>query len=545
MNKEEKLIFEDFNAGQPLIDISGNNQGKYLASYLKGLGCKSVLIEPNYFDRDYLSEHAVYYSQSALGYPNSCKRYHFFSEIVSREALEAALTEDKASIAKMQGSYLGFCIVRPIDQNPFGRTVLVWYKDRTPDVPRIDEPSRLYTCNLAGLRLSVRGLAWQQQDQGVAACATVAIWSMLQSSAFDDFSSIPTTTEITESACDSVSVGRHAFPAHKGLRLEQVTGAIIKLGLRPQQFNSNLEGQPLGYDLGRVSGIERHRFSSLCGALIRSGYPVLLVGGLYNKQSNNASGKRLVFMGGHAMCAVGLRSAGSEGSSASILETDSNAPTLYINEDNIGPAVRFEVESVDVNDGGCLAALRPKEPSYIGSEESADLKYPDYFIPTAMIVAVHNHIRIDLDELLNIAESYASWTATIFECLKGFEKIKVRYSVRVLPLSSLFREELVNVISDKKILARVRMDLQERVPPMSKFVAVVRLGWKGDGEGINVLNDIVLDTSTLHGHGRVFANIVYENQYDEIVKDVFKRDHSAGDWKAKMKHMYGKKVIAY
>src|SRR5690606_22501303 len=97
-------------------------------------------------------------------------------------------------------SYLGFVVIRPLDVAPFGRTVLAWYENREAHSIRITPALRKYTCNVLGVRLNVDGIPWQQQDRGVSACATIALWSMFHSSAFDANHSVPTTVEITKNA---------------------------------------------------------------------------------------------------------------------------------------------------------------------------------------------------------------------------------------------------------------------------------------------------------------------------------------------------------
>ena len=64
-----------------------------------------------------------------------------------------------------------------------GRTVLKWFPDKSAETtPRVLSSSRKYFVHIAGVELHVEGLAWQQQDTGVAACATISLWSMLHSS---------------------------------------------------------------------------------------------------------------------------------------------------------------------------------------------------------------------------------------------------------------------------------------------------------------------------------------------------------------------------
>ena len=50
----------------------------YVERYVERLGCKSILVEHNYIDRDYMEDHSVFYSRSLHPYTNRCQRVHFF-----------------------------------------------------------------------------------------------------------------------------------------------------------------------------------------------------------------------------------------------------------------------------------------------------------------------------------------------------------------------------------------------------------------------------------------------------------------------------------
>jgi hypothetical protein len=165
------------DAANPLRHIGGR-QAEYLTRYLATLGAESVIEEPHYFDRDYLAEFAAFYSASARGYPNRCRRLHFFRGNIGRTDLQRMAESAAARDPELDQRYLGFVVLRPIVSAPFGRTVLGWYPDKKQDQPRITAPSRPYVSHLLGRDLSVTGLAWQQQDSAVGACATIALWSI-------------------------------------------------------------------------------------------------------------------------------------------------------------------------------------------------------------------------------------------------------------------------------------------------------------------------------------------------------------------------------
>src|SRR5437762_864388 len=55
-------------------------QLKYLGNYLSTLGCKTIVVEGHYIDRDYMDDVALFYSRNLRSYPNHCYRLNFFSE---------------------------------------------------------------------------------------------------------------------------------------------------------------------------------------------------------------------------------------------------------------------------------------------------------------------------------------------------------------------------------------------------------------------------------------------------------------------------------
>ena len=91
------LIFSEFELAKSILNK--DQQGEYLVNYLDGLKAQKVLIEPNYFDRDYLSEFSAFYSTSAYGYKNICQRFHFFNDTnINRELFEKATGGDQNAI---------------------------------------------------------------------------------------------------------------------------------------------------------------------------------------------------------------------------------------------------------------------------------------------------------------------------------------------------------------------------------------------------------------------------------------------------------------
>jgi len=493
----EQLHFFKFGAGDPLSKLGTSLQVSYLQRYFSELKAAVILEEPNYFDRDYLAEFSAFYSVSAAGYRNICRRLHFFADnSVNRDLVIDAASGKKEAVDVLNDSYLGFIVVRPIPAAPLGRTVVRWYPERQPTTPRITNPSRTYRVNIAGFQLTIVGLAWQEQDTGVGACATIALWTMLHSSAFDDHHAIPTTADITRAAHKGASMGARIFPS-AGLRHDQICEAIKEQNLSPVIFEGDIKNQN-----GVTIGFSRERFASTCTALIRSGYPVLLSGALLEDE-----------ISWHAVCAVGFRSCSpGEVKPGAVALQESEAEHIYIHDDNIGPSVRFKIAVGRVS-GSSVAVITPSAPP--ASDPSNALpdptaKYPP-FRPTTLTVAVHNDLRISPDRLHQTGLEIANYLSSVIVAIAkqaGAKAFGVTLSTRFTKLADYVNREIeIPLRSRPNLLAQVRLALWETVPPMSLHIGLVRLGF-GDGDGTPLL-DILYDSTDTDRNHPVFAHVPY------------------------------------
>ncbi|MES1924169.1 hypothetical protein [Salinisphaera sp. T31B1] len=489
-NTPKKIVLREFSSSScPLEALPETRQKQYLKRYLTDLGAKTVLEEPRYFDRDYLSEFAAFYSKSAAGYPNYCKRLHFFSEIdVSRNNIRAAAGGSPVIQKRLQQHYLGFVVIRPIPATPFGRTVLVWYPDNSPNTPRVTSPARSYSVHVAGIKLSVHGLAWQQQDSGVGACATVGLWSMLHTSALDDHHAIPTTADITRAAHKTASLGSRVFPS-EGLRIEQICEAIKENDLSPILLSGDINNS-------QEHGFSAERFNNSCASFIRSGYPVLIVG-------------RLGSVGLHAICAVGFRSCAPPPVSVSEFSLqDTLIPNLYIHDDNLGPNVRFKVHD---NGPNRAVELIPDSPVSTSTPPQADplSGYPS-FTPELLLVAAHNDLRASPDTLnragIRVASDLAQIVGNFYAQYPG-NAYGITLSTRHMILAEYMTRELGHLLrAQRKTLGRVRLALHEQVQPMSLHLGIVRVGLTNG----TPLADVLYDTTDSDRNHSAFAFVFYQ-----------------------------------
>jgi hypothetical protein len=121
-------------------------------------------------------------------------------------------------------------VVRPIPTRIIGITVLrTFYTDKEIN-SRNFWGLREYPVHLFGSEIKISSLAFQEQDSVVAACATTAIWSMLNKAAVDYHTILKSPSQITKDAANISSDGSRLFP-NKGLNLLQICQAIFNSGL--------------------------------------------------------------------------------------------------------------------------------------------------------------------------------------------------------------------------------------------------------------------------------------------------------------------------
>jgi hypothetical protein len=485
-----RLRFVEFSSeNDPLVRLPDTRQVRYLRRYLTDLGSSVVLIEPRYFDRDYLAEFSAYHSRSARAYSNVCQRVHFFAldrdvdASAAQALLEGACDGHTEPYELLQSAYRGFCIVRPIAQASLGRTVVAWYPDDETRPPRVTA-SREYVCHVAGLPFAIdRGLAWQQQDEAVSACATVALWTMLQSSAFGPHHWIPTTAEITQMAHRGGAAGVRLFPS-AGFRVREICDVISQCRLAPIV----IEGD-------RDDGFTRARFAKTCATLIRSGYPVLLSGHLEHSSQS-----------GHLICATGFRAAAlPQLEPGTAMLFDESIAYVYVHDDNLGPNVRFEILD---DDGVSAVRLKPSAPTR-RPRYPADLKDPvgeyESFVPTELITAVHEDMRANPLKLNEVATSTA-------EILAEASHLGIAATTRFMPLAEYLGSEIAGTVDPhQKTLAKLRRALTEADQAMSLHLGVARLA-----SGRARLLDVLYDTTGTASQLAVFVSVAYREDISRV-----------------------------
>lgn len=291
-----------------LNEYLNSAQGRYLFNYLSDLNAKTCVLEEKYIDKGHIIDYQKFYSRSFEDCGRFTKRVHFFADEFSTTKFKNSLENN--NISYLQNSYLGFAVIRPIegrDGNPLiGRTLLKTYPDDEKGKKRVF--CRVgYKASLFGIPLSVGTLPYQAQDQGVAACATIALWTALHP--FGDIFGTPrhSPVEITEIATLFPSLSRQ-FPS-SGLTIVQMINYIRSIGLDVEVIRIRPDINP---DI----------IPSAIKAYTEANLP--LIASLILKKDNHEEGR-------HATVITGYR-----------YDSMGEVKELYVHDDQIGPYSRVK-----------------------------------------------------------------------------------------------------------------------------------------------------------------------------------------------------------
>jgi hypothetical protein len=319
---------------------------EYLGAANDGLAARTILIESPYISSSFQADYADYYSRGFTDYPRHCKRVHFFSQAFDKPALEAALTD--LSEAALWRSYLGYIVIKPLPATPIGATLLKQYSNGKTK-HRHYPVQRLYTLNLLGKELTVKTLAFQEQDVNVSACATTALWMAFHKTASLFQTPLPSPYQITASTGNLFNSTGRVFP-NKGLDLYQVGKAIESVGLvselrlyqPPAEMHEQVvkrinalpsEQQPDMSDwpelFRQAAETQMQQAKGFIYAYLRMGLPILLF-------------IQLDGLGGHLVTITGYREAETVPlRSINISLLSDRIERFYVHDDQIGPFARL------------------------------------------------------------------------------------------------------------------------------------------------------------------------------------------------------------
>jgi hypothetical protein len=190
--------------------------------------CAAVVLEKEYIDLDFRKGYSRFHYMRHFDTPRRCKRLHFFGRRLNRDHL-------LRRTHLLQGQYLGYSVLRPMETYRIGRSVLSG--ELMPTAKHLGESyltcKATFPVSLAGTNLTVKGSPYMEQDTLVSACASAALWmsSWYMAHRYPPEFKAFFTSEITDLATKYLLTGR-AMPS-VGLTIEQMLEALRQMGFQP------------------------------------------------------------------------------------------------------------------------------------------------------------------------------------------------------------------------------------------------------------------------------------------------------------------------
>jgi hypothetical protein len=499
--------FNLLSFGEEVAKASGASgeatQVRYLPGYLgrHGLNIQTMLVESPYVDRHYIEEYSRYYATAFRSPSSSTVRIHFFTEEFNDEQLREWLTEAaggddqrRAVEAKVQASYRGYVVVRPLPSAPIGRSILAVYSDK--DSRRFTtQPHRAH---LFGLELIIEGVPFQQQEVAVGACATTAMWSALTIASRATGRRGPTPYQVTEAATRHVLNDRQ-IPADAGLDLQQILAAVRESGFSPLTLKAE---------------VNFAAFTHSIKCYLASGIPVVLI---------------LVENGGyHAVTAVGFRSPDDEHRAADVMFqrdtariTTTGFTRIYVHDDRLGPYARmtWDVQRRPIVEGQEEHDLESNYPvltlTHEPCPESGDRSRGEPAVVFAAVVPLYPKLRLTARGLLNVAGEFFPLVRML---VHSRDRDQLRVDLRFMLSGDYLAELLSAGLEDQRRVADF-----VRGASLPRYVGVVRF-YIDSGAVMDVVcdtTDIFRDAPKYGSFLALFAfTTAYQEQLDKYAKHI-------------------------
>ncbi len=435
------------------------------------------LNELEYIDRDFLEGYTDFYARSFTSPPKVCSRIHIFSKI-SKKLVKKALDSKNHCEAtkKLQSSYYGFIVVRPLLHTIYGRSCLSsTFISNSAITKDFFVPGKEFKINLFGIELDVKGVPFIEQDHATSACGTMSIWSSLHSinKLFENH--CPSPSKITSTAVsDLPAENMNKFSPE--LTASQLKKAINSTGLNYIEF--------------KLDGITK-RLKSIVRAYCSFGIaPILLVKvkirGTKSEDDNTKTHveKDLEY---HAITIHGYRNykyISKQPLNANELFLESHKiKSIFTHDDQGGPFVELNLKKND-------RLIRLHSRNILSSLENT----ATFFEIDSVIVPLYHKIRL----------SYSSVIAFVNCFQKDFKNILLNSEPSCWDIILMSATELKSKIRDSSIQSKTKKSILFSNLP--KYLWVVKC--KNDHKD---LFTIILD-ATNYGVGH---SILYLYNEDE------------------------------
>jgi hypothetical protein len=230
---------EDWDELKRFLNSSVNACVTSILDYVRNQGAVSLIVENQYLDRDFTSEFAHFYALVFKRHKKVCRRVHFFGMALRSGPEFFSLIKGLEKAAADQ-QYLGYIVIRPLENASIGRTVLAVPKPSNSNFPSVLVRGKHET-HLLGVELTVEGAPFMQQDARAGACAHVSIWMAARHLHVKHKEGWFSTVDIAERASNPTDTTlASSLPSGSGgLNLNNMIRAIRAMGREPIVYLAN------------------------------------------------------------------------------------------------------------------------------------------------------------------------------------------------------------------------------------------------------------------------------------------------------------------
>jgi len=471
----KKLFTSDTTSNRSLI--FNKLHCTYFEHYFSKLKARTIVIENEYIDRDFLEDYSAYYVRCFCDYHRKCKRLHFFSKKFTISDFENFLNGivNRLDDNTLKKAYIGFIVIKPLPFTIVGRSCLKTYG--ADNNRRYYPIIRKYAVNLYGLNLSVETIAFQEQDRVVAACATSALWSIFQGTGKLFQHQIPSPVEITKLA-SKFPTEKRILP-NEGLDGAQLIYAMRAVGLEPF----------------RVNAIDEFNIKSNVYAYLKEGIPLLMAVQLYDLPTKRWLECHAVALTGYSMGHTKSKPYMPSGISLFASRIDK----LYAHDDQVGPFARmifdkhtFENENKD----------KYTHPIFKTSWKGSDNKIGSVVaVPLYLLAPLYHKIRIPFKNIRDIIIGFDQFMKSVFSFapIKA-DKIKFEWDIYLTTNNNL----KTDIYSIKTLDNQIRK--QALITKMPRFI------WRATVfNNKRMVFDLLFDATDLE-QGRLFFHAITYNK---------------------------------
>lgn len=501
-----KLLIEKSQTN--LSYLNGKPSINYYEEYFKSVRAKTIVVENNYLDSNYLNDFSRIYSKSFIRYRRTCTRLHFFNCPFSIQEFSEFLMGKVTSISvrKLNEKYLGNMVIKPISKDFIGITHLKSIDNSKKSSYMLDSP---FSFNLYGLLLKINSVPFQEQDTNVSPYSLNAVWSLLQVTSKLYKHTVPSIHDLL-----SLLKDRRLFPSGSfkyGLTISEVANILKEFSVEPYILTTQ----------------SPNVWKNVIHSYLSSNIPIFLGLSLYD-----FSGPESYFIGRHAVTVTGIQFGHPKpvkDTHTNIFFKSSKINKLYVHDDQVGPysSLVFEDGKRELHGPGNERVIGET----IGISWFSTTKNSPGFIkarPDSVLVPLHKNISVTYDE---IYENILHLNSFI-EIMKKNKFInlesEIEWDFYLVPRgqlkSQLIKEQSFEGSYKKEILLKSLPNILWKVSALVKEKKLIELLFDATNIGLytSFLMPIIYDKEFYHLLKELGENSEIIN-FDLPVIEIFKR----------------------